>query len=159
MSSIIAIILVLSNRKKRKNLTILLRQKFLYTSMSIYLAFIILGLFSTIFNQSYDFTINRTLINNILSLFCCLFFAILILEKPSVEKQFSIILIIQSLIIITMILSPDIRSLIQDNIRSDSEMERLSTYGGVRGLGLSGSIAFGLAATMGLLGYIFFYWG
>ncbi|MEY0859955.1 hypothetical protein AB7239_19625 [Providencia alcalifaciens] len=38
-------------------------------------------------------------------------------------------------------------------------MERLSTYGGVRGLGLSGSIAFGLAATMGLLGYIFFYWG
>nr|WP_314266251.1 hypothetical protein [uncultured Moellerella sp.] len=34
----------------------------------------------------------------------------------------------------------------------------MSAYNGVRGLGLAGSIAFGLAITMGFLSYIFLYW-
>ncbi|MEF8569076.1 hypothetical protein U9199_20075 [Escherichia coli] len=157
LSSIIVFFIILADKKKHILLVTLLKQKIIYILLSIYLAIIIFGFISTIFNHSYDFTINRTLINNILSLFCCLFFIILFFEKPTVEKHFSIILILQSFIIIAMILSSDIREFIQSYVRTEDEIEYMSGYGGVRGLGVSGSMAFGLAATMGLLGYIFIF--
>ena len=157
LSSIIVFFIILADKKKYTLLATLLKQKIIYILLSIYLAIIIFGFISTIFNHSYDFTINRTLINNILSLFCCLFFTILFFEKPTIEKHFSIILILQSFIIIAMILSSDIREFIQSYVRTEDEIEYMSGYGGVRGLGVSGSMAFGLAATMGLLGYIFIF--
>ncbi|HEJ9541414.1 TPA: hypothetical protein SMN08_002177 [Proteus mirabilis] len=159
ISATIAIIIVLCNPKKWLYLKKLIENHLFYLALLIYLLFISFGLFSTIINQSYDMTIYKTLINNILSLFFCIFFAIIFFKNSSIEKYFSIILILQSIIIILMMLSPDIKVIIQSNIRTAEEIDRMATYGGVRGLGLSGSIAFGLAATMGLLGYILFYWG
>ncbi len=159
ISAAIAIIIVLCDPKKWLYLKKLIENNLFHLSLFIYLLFISFGLFSTIINQSYDITIYKTLINNILSLSFCMFFAVIFINNQPIEKYFSIILILQSIIIILMMLSPDIKVIIQDNIRTTEEIDRMATYGGVRGLGLSGSIAFGLAATMGLLGYILFYWG
>ncbi|MGF7420867.1 hypothetical protein WOB52_19765 [Providencia rettgeri] len=104
----------------------------------------------------------KTIINNILSYIICLFIISLffsIFPKDSnIEKDLSIILILQSIIIIIMLLSSEFRLLIQELIRTDDEMKRMAVYDGVRGLGLSGSIAFGLAITMGLLSYVFISW-
>ncbi|MEX9418346.1 hypothetical protein AB7078_12335 [Proteus mirabilis] len=135
---------------------------FLFTLLLLIL-FSIYSILITLLLYQYDFTIIKTIINNLISFIICVLFVSLLFYKNnkkdiSLDKIFVSILIAQSVIIITMLISPDIRYFIQSFIRTDEELRRMAVYDGVRGLGLSGSIAFGLAITMGLLSLIFMKW-
>lgn len=136
----------------------------IFTSLFL-LLFLAYSILNTTLLDQYDYTILKTIVNNLISyFFCILFVAIFIssnLNKKnllSLDLLFINILFIQSVIIIIMLVSPDIRNLIQSYIRSDEELRRMAAYDGVRGLGLSGSIAFGLAITMGFLSLILMKW-
>lgn len=114
----------------------------------------------TSFHNVYDYSIVTSLINNLLSVIGVIFLVSILhgRHEKSVIDLFVTLLLIQSVIIIAMLVLPSLRELIQGMIRSESEMARLSGYAGVRGLGLSGSIAFGLAVTMGTLVFFLHYW-
>ncbi|HHR5883320.1 TPA: hypothetical protein ACS7XF_003311 [Providencia alcalifaciens] len=143
-------------------LKLIIRKKITVCIFLFYIAMLFYSTLNTTLLEKYDYTMQKTIINNIFSYIVCILFISLyfsIFNKDSyIEKDLSIALILQSVIILSMLLSPDIRLLIQDLIRTDDEMKRMAAYDGVRGLGLSGSIAFGLAITMGLLSYVFIYW-
>lgn len=137
-----------------------------YISLFIFLLlifFIVYSIFITSLLYQHDFTIVKTIINNLVSFIFCILITSLLFYKSQnseipLDKFFVSILIIQSIIIILMLISPDIRSFIQSYIRTDEELRRMAAYDGVRGLGLSGSIAFGLAITMGFLSLILMKW-
>nr|WP_282554685.1 hypothetical protein [Providencia rettgeri] len=104
----------------------------------------------------------KTIVNNIFSFLFSIFMVALYLSifktNSNIEKNLSFVLIAQSIIIVLMLLSPELRELIQLYIRTEDELSRMSVYDGVRGLGISGSIAFGLSITMGLLSYVMLFW-
>ncbi|MGF7482751.1 hypothetical protein [Providencia sp. SP181] len=144
-----------------KNLTELMKDKVVFITLIIYLMFLLSTISSTTFHNVYDFTIQKTIINGALSFISSIIFSALFysyFKNKKIERNFYFVLLIQSVIIILMLVSPEIRDIIQSKIRSDEDIERMAIYGGVRGLGLSDSVAFGLAATMGLLGYIFVFY-
>lgn len=141
--------------------TNLIKNKFVIFSLVIFLSLLLFSLFVTTFHNQYDFTIVRTLTNNFLSTIGCVALVSLIYSwagKRNIMDLMVHVLFIQTFFILIMLLSPDIRELIQSFIRTDSQMERMATYNNVRGLGISGSVAFGLAITMGLLGFLLHYW-
>lgn len=142
-------------------LTKILKNKVIITTISIYFLFLFISITSTILHQEYDFSIQKTVVNNLIAFLSSIFFASLFISYFKFKKidiVFYNILIYQSILILIMMVSPDIRELIQSYIRTEEEVEYMSGYGGVRGLGVSGSMAFGLAATMGLLGYMFIFY-
>ncbi|MFD1093967.1 hypothetical protein [Providencia vermicola] len=144
-----------------KNLIKLMKDKVVFMILIIYLIFLLSTISSTTFHNIYDFTIQKTIINGVLSFISSVIFSALFysyFKNKTIERSFYFVLLIQSFIIILMLVSPEIRNMIQSAIRSDEDIEKMAIYGGVRGLGLSDSVAFGLAATMGLLGYIFVFY-
>ena len=60
----------------------------------------------------------------------------------------------QIFFMLIMFIFPNINEFVNSIIRSESQLDLLSSYGGVRGLALSGNLAFGLAVTLSLL-YLF----
>ncbi|WP_392343438.1 hypothetical protein [uncultured Shewanella sp.] len=141
--------------------TTLIKNRFVIFSIVIYLSLLLFSLFVTTFHNQYDFTILRTLTNNFLSTIGCVSLVSLIYTwagKRNIIDVMVHVLFVQTFLILIMLLSPDVREMIQSFIRTDSQMERMATYNNVRGLGISGSVAFGLAITMGLLGFLLHYW-
>ncbi|QYK00274.1 hypothetical protein [Shewanella psychrotolerans] len=141
--------------------TSLIKNKFVISSLVIFLFLLLFSLFVTTLHNQYDFTIGRTLTNNFLSTFGCVALVSLIFTyagKRNIIDLMVHVLFIQTFLILIMLLSPEVRELIQSFIRTDSQLERMATYNNVRGLGVSGSVAFGLAITMGFLGFLLHYW-
>jgi hypothetical protein len=104
--------------------------------------------------NTYDFSFLRSFINLIGSIILCVCFVykVCTLDKyNTIYEYFFIILLAQSFIVIAMMFIPSIKDFIQGFSQSAEAIERMSTYMGVRGLGLTGSIAFGFAITMAIL--------
>lgn len=162
IAGIITVFSLLIVKNGNYYLKLILRKKITVCMFLFYIAMLFYSTLNTTLLNQYDYTMQKTIINNIFSYIICILLISLyfsIFNRISyIEKDLSITLIFQSIIIISMLLSSDIRLSIQDLIRTDDEMRRMAAYDGVRGLGLSGSIAFGLAITMGLLSYVFIYW-
>lgn len=154
-------ILVFTNSTALNNFLKLLKHKAFVVSLLSLSGFLAIALFVTVVNNAFDFTIVRPLVNNIASLLACVACVAYLLtlrgRKDAADLLVSI-LVAQSMIIFLMLLSADLREVIQALVRTDAEMERMASYNNVRGLGLSGSVAFGLSVTMGFLGFILHYW-
>lgn len=162
IAAVIAIIAMILSKKSFYYLKIILQKKITIIILFFYIIMVLYSALNTTLLGQYDYTMLKTIFNNIFSYVFCLIIVSIFFssfyENAQIEKNLSITLILQSIIIIIMLISPDIRIFIQNYIRTGDEMERMAAYDGVRGLGLSGSIAFGLAITMGLLSYIFILW-
>ncbi|PQQ42963.1 hypothetical protein C6H65_00735 [Photorhabdus luminescens] len=162
IGTFLALILLFLSRNGLKLLASATSKKI---TITIYLAYIFLisySILNTSLIGSYDFSMIKTLINNLLSFLSCLIFISLFFSwfgyGQHIGKYLTIILMIQSILILLMLVFPDFGEFLQSNLRTKDELDRMATYGGIRGLGVAGSIAFGLAITMGLLGYIYLYW-
>lgn len=139
----------------------LMKNKLVIFSLTVSLLLLLFSAFITIFHNQYDFAILRTLSNNFLSLIGCVALVSLVYTwagKKGIIDMMVHILFVQAFFILIMLLSPEVRELIQSFIRTESQMERMATYHNVRGLGVSGTVAFGLAVTMGMLGLLLHYW-
>jgi hypothetical protein len=161
LSAVLILLLLMFNGKALKTFLDLLRTRGFIYFLLTYLLFLLLVVLFTTAKGAYDFSMMRTLLNNIFSLFiCAALVAIVFKDYKNYELSsiIVIILILQSLFIMMMILVPDLREMIQPYIQSESNLERMATYGGVRGLALSGSVAFGISVTMGSMGFVLHYW-
>ncbi|EFD0472705.1 hypothetical protein FFW93_25130, partial [Escherichia coli] len=99
--------------------------------------------------------------NNFAALFSSVIIASHLIQhnNDNVLKLFFLIALLQSFFIILMMFFPSINAYIQSIIRTKEEIEFMSnTYGGIRGLGISGSVAFGLAIIMSLLSFLSIVW-
>ncbi|WP_392344239.1 hypothetical protein [Pseudoalteromonas prydzensis] len=117
--------------------------------------------FNTIVIGAYDFSMLATWVNGFLSFLSIMALVSLLLVWNPNKSIFDVLVslfVLQTFFILLMLIFPDVRDFIQSYIRNDSQLERMATYGGVRGLGLSGSIAFGLSTAMGFLGLCLHYW-
>lgn len=140
---------------------ILLKDKYIFYSLLSLILFLVLALVSPFLHKTFDFSIVPTLLNNLVSLIACLIFAISVNiwgRTKDMSDLLVAVFFIQVFFIILMLLSADLRELIQGVIRSEGQLDRMKTYNNVRGLGLSGFIAFGLAISMGTLGFILCFW-
>jgi len=161
LALVLSFVFLLFSQTAMNCFTSLIQNRFVIVSLVIFLALLLFSLFATTFHNQYDFTILRTLTNNFLSTIGCVALVSLIFTwsgKRSIIELMVYVLFIQTFFILIMLLSPDVRELVQSFIRTESQMERMATYNNVRGLGISGSVAFGLAITMGLLGFLLHYW-
>ncbi|MCX3071628.1 hypothetical protein [Providencia stuartii] len=159
IAAIIAFFILACSKKTRFHFKSLCRKKITIIILFFYIIMLVYSSLNTALLEQYDFTMQKTIVNGIFSyLICIIIVSIFFGFFPTtayLENSLSLVLIFQSIIIIVMLVSPEVRISIQNIIRTEEEINRMAAYDGVRGLGLSGSIAFGLAITMGLLSYIF----
>ncbi|WP_148138456.1 hypothetical protein [Wohlfahrtiimonas sp. G9077] len=111
---------------------------------------------------TYDFYIIKPWINNAISVVGSILLITLYIsffsQKDRFEKFLFYVLLIQALYIFIAILMPELSNTVQALIRTQAEIERMAVYGGIRGIAISGSIAFGLATTMSCLGFFSTIW-
>ncbi|WP_144213716.1 hypothetical protein [Shewanella donghaensis] len=158
---VITLILLLCSQEAVNLLTGLLRNRFLLLSLSLLVSLFLVSFITTTLHNEYDYVILRTMANNIFSLLGAAALSCLVYVWGSRKNIIDLmvhILFLQTFFILIMLISPEIRDVIQSLIRTDSQMERMATYNNVRGLGISGSVAFGLAITMGFLIFLLHYW-
>lgn len=141
----------------------IIRNRFVVLLICGYFFMSFFSVLTSVFNGTYDYSINTTLVNNLISvLVTCICIAYFSIVSEDINKSvfyfLSTIFLSQCIIIFIMLLFPDFRELIQGLIRDEAQLERMSSYNGVRGLGLTGFVAFGFSITMGLLFPIFCYW-
>ncbi len=116
---------------------------------------------SLVLNGTGDLSIMGVIFNNFAALFSSVIIASHLIQhnNDNVLKLFFLIALLQSFFIILMMFFPSINAYIQSIIRTKEEIEFMSnTYGGIRGLGISGSVAFGLAIIMSLLSFLSIVW-
>lgn len=142
----------------------LLRQKKIWFIPFVYLVVIFLSLLIIVLYGTYDYRMIVTWVNNLLSYWIMLLFCVYFIANTNKYDRFyialkviNIVFIIQVVMVIVMLISPDIRSTIQEITKSEAIVEKMSQYMGVRGLGVTGMAAFGLAIIMGLYGFLLSY--
>lgn len=162
IAAVFCLILLIFKRNYFSYLKKIIHTKIVLVIFFCYVLMILYSSLNTAILGKNDFSMLKTIFNNVFSFIFSIFMVALYISmfniKSNIEKHLSIALIIQSIIIISMLISPELTELIQFYIRTEEELSRMSVYDGVRGLGLSGSIAFGLSITMGLLSYIMLFW-
>lgn len=144
------------------NFRLLLSQRIFYLPLISLVCIALLSFIIPIFYLTYDISMLKTWINNIVAyiamsvlacVFCC--------HTKSYKKVFVSIykvLFFQSIIIWLMLAFPDIRESIQLITKSTASIEKMEQYGGVRGGGFTGLAAFGLSVIMGLMGLLLNYY-
>lgn len=104
--------------------------------------------------ETYDFSILKTKINLIISIFASYILGIYFNEKFSKKLFFKflcVIFLIQSIIVFLMLINSNFSDFIMTNTKDSALVERMkNNYSGARGLGLADSAAFGFSITMGL---------
>ncbi|WP_140396206.1 hypothetical protein [Vibrio casei] len=121
------------------------------------------SIFTSVINGTYDFSILPTHVNNLATIFfsiVCTSYFIVMKDKYDISlyKLLSIIFLLQCFFVILMLLSPSFSMLVQSVTKTEAQISRLSSYNGIRGLGLTGFVAFGFSITMGILYPIMSYW-
>lgn len=139
----------------------IIRNKIFIVALTLHVSAVVIALFFPVLKGTYDFSFARPLINNMASVVAAaalvsLFYATC--RTKDISDLIIYTLLLQCLIIYLMMLLPELREIIQSHTMSDQLRDRMATYGGIRGLGLSGSTAFGLAVIMGMQGLILHYW-
>lgn len=124
---------------------------------------IFISFITSVVNATDDYSILTTHVNNLATIvFSIVFIAYFITMKNryelSIFKFLSIVFFIQCFFVLLMLLFPSVSDSIQSIIKTDSQIARMESYNGIRGLGLTGFVAFGFSVTMGVLYPIFAYW-
>lgn len=137
-----------------------------FTILSFLFVVVLVSVYAT-FRQTYDIEFAVPVLHIIASIPACLFISAYIFQKASIKPQdnllkplysyLSFIFFLQVFFILLMLFVPEVADYINSLTKSDALLERMATYGGSRGLGLSGSVAFGLAVLMAQLMYIVFF--
>lgn len=148
-----------------KFIKILLKDKLFIRVVFSYFFVLLATVCYSVFRGSYDFGFSKPILHSLVSIPACMFIAAYLYSLNKNEGSFFSpvyvflrnILYLQSFIIVVMLFLPEVGLLINSITRSDAQLERMLVYGGGRGLGLSGSIAFGLAVTMAVLVFFVFY--
>lgn len=159
------ILLVPNNKIILKNAYSVLTDKSVFYTNIIFILLILWTFTYAVFRNTYDYAFIQPVLHIIVSIPACVFISSYIFEsrkgqynnlKP-VYSYFFIILFSQTFFILLMLFSPSIADYINTISKSEAQLERMATYGGSRGLGLSGSVAFGLSVVMAQLVYIVFF--
>lgn len=152
---------ILLSSAGRKNLRYLLAQKAFYYPIGILTFFALCSLIFPVIHKTSDLSMFKTWLNNLISYFAITFLSCLYVayknNSSSVPKFLITLYGIQSIFVIAMLLSPEIRDVIQGLVKTEASLEKMATYGGVRGLGLTSAAAFGFAVIMGFLALVFMY--
>lgn len=147
------------------NLSIsLIKNKYFLINVFAYFIFFMFTVSYTVFRNTYDFAFSRPLLHTLASIPACILLASYIFNSYRKDENnflpiynyLKYILYIQVFLIIFMLFFPTTAEVINSFTKTTEQIDRLSGYQGSRGLGLSGSIAFGLAVTLAQLLYIVF---
>ena len=160
--SIFIYLLNWGNNKSVKKLRIVLRSKYLWSIIALYLVLLLYSITTTSLHQTYDYTIIKA---NILTLLIVLitFFIYPIIDTyfikdknnlDSVLKYLLILFLLQSIIQITAFIFPSFADLVHFFQKVDVAKK---DYGGIRALGLTGNPFFDLAAGYGFILILYFY--
>lgn len=155
-----AFLFFLSSKVRHNTLIIIKTPVFFLLFLSI-LGLLIFTIVSVLINQTEDISIFPTLINNLIALFSASIVAACLFSTSSknIYNYFFLVLFLQSISIMLMMFFPNFNELVQSVIRTESETEFMAqTYGGVRGFGISGSVAFGLSIVMSILAFFTLVW-
>ncbi|MGO2275498.1 hypothetical protein [Pseudoalteromonas nigrifaciens] len=161
LSFIISFIILFFNQAALSAFLRLLKKYCVLCLIVLYILIIFFISFNTVATGAYDFSMIVTWFNGLLSLLSIMALMCIFTYWNNNKSIFDVLvylLILQTFFILLMLIIPEFRDFIQSYTRNDSQLERMATYGGVRGLGLSGSIAFGLSTAMGFLGLCLQYW-
>ena len=162
LATVIAFIMVICSRSRISIAYTFLKEKISIILIFFYVFIVVYSVAIAYFSGTYDFYIIKSWINNVISLIGAILFITIyksyFSQNDYFERFLFYILLIQSLYIIISILFPELSNNVQALIRTKAEIERMAVYGGIRGIALSGSIAFGLAITMSLLGFFSTIW-
>ncbi|PWD85361.1 hypothetical protein [Ignatzschineria cameli] len=162
LANMIAFGIVIFSSKKIVFSYDLLKNKFSVFVFLFYFFIVVYSIVISCISGSYDFYIIKPWINNVISVIGAILLITIYISYFSQNDHFErflfYILLIQSIYIIIAILFPELSNNILMLIRTQAEIEKMSIYGGIRGVGLSGSMAFGLAITMSILGFFSTIW-
>jgi hypothetical protein len=161
VAMLIIVLLLLSSEQGFHIFISIFREKVVWLTLFIYVFIIIFSAFITSFNNAFDFSFIHPLVNMFFSLIAISALVSLLHawgNKYSVLDLLVWVLILQVLCIFIMLVVPEIRDAVQAVVRTDSEIEKMQGYNGIRGLGLSGSVAFGMAVNMCVLGFVLHFW-
>lgn len=132
--------------------------------IAFYVSFLLFSIAYATFGNTYDYSLSKTILHTVASVPACISIAVFLFNTnrnnnaiETIYKYFRFILYLQVFFILVMLIFPNISILINSIVKSESQIERMSEYLGARGLGVSGSIAFGLATTLAMLLYIVFF--
>ena len=138
------------------NLLFLSKQKFFYFPIIVITTGAIFSFLIPVFYQTYDISMLKTWVNNLVGYFSMTVLACLFCtfsrEYKGVFSLLFKILIIQAIIVWLMLASPSLREFIQSISKNAASTIDMARYGGVRGLGFTSFLAFGFSVIMGLLG-------
>lgn len=141
----------------------ILRSKELWWLVLTFLVLIFITLFFSFAHATAELKIAYTILHSLFSIPACIVISSILCftlrDEPlrPISNFLGFLLKSQVLLILLMLISPDFRELIVDIARTDSQKQRMSVYQGARGLGLSGSIAFGLSTYLAVNYLIYFY--
>jgi hypothetical protein len=137
----------------------LLRNRYVLFLFLIYLAVAFLMLLVAFVHGSGDISIMKPILHSLAAVPSCLVIAAAMVRMGGGGQLTGFLgglLKIQSLIIVLMLVFTEFRELIFSLLRSEAELERMSSYGGARGLGMAGSVAFGLSTIMSIVYFNYF---
>lgn len=120
---------------------------------------IIIGISIPTFHGSYDFSLIKTLINQLICITIGIMLASFYIEKEKkneIIRDIILVFVFQSLIQLICLICPDINELF-NYFRSDNTILIMQKYSGIRGLSVSGSSFFGLAIGYGVVFILYFY--
>jgi hypothetical protein len=142
---------------------IIIRHKIYWSLILVFYLLLLFSLSVIFIHGTGDLSILKTILHSALSIPACMVIAsFLYIDKKhfgiaGLTHFFGFLLKLQILFIIIMLLSSDIRDFIYYLIRSESQAERMAVYHGARGLGVSGSVAFGLATHLAVNYFFYFF--
>lgn len=149
------------------NFWILIKHKVFLTFILSFIFIFFIGIIYAIYRGTYDYGLVAPILHSIFSIpACCIIASYLSTFRNSnsyknnvlpLYKFLSYLLFIQCFIIIAMLISPELAEKINLLTKTPAQIERMSTYVGARGLGISGSVAYGLAVILTTLFYFVFF--
>lgn len=158
LSLVIATPKVLLSSKRRKYFYSIICNKYVLTIITLAFLLSILSFFYVILLGTYDFEKSYSLLSQILTYFIA---SIVLSSLYNYERDYSyickciiIVFLIQSLIQIIAFLSPEIRNFIK-LFQFPGDTLVAEYYGGIRGLSVSGRLFFELAASYGLIFFLY----
>lgn len=132
--------------KRKENLTLLA----LFTMPYIY------ALYGTVIHDDYDFSKLQKIVKFPFIFICAMWYSSIIIyqAKHNVQRYLNSIVILQLIIVILCLFSPDFTELIR-GMNDPSALEKLSDYGAYRGVSWAANAFFGLAV---ILSFIILNW-
>lgn len=139
----------------------LLRSKTLWFIVISYSILTTITVYYSVLAETYDFGLTSPLAHSLVSIPACAAIAAYIytIEQKSINNDFLTkflywILVFQVIAILAMLAFPFLKDLVWNLTKTQDQISRMSVYQGARGLGVSGSIAFGLSTTLSILFFI-----